>query len=74
MFKKASPLPDNMDVARRRMVDEQLKSRGITDEGVLSAMLKVPRQSCGSCPGFSWILSWKKLEFRFVFFMIPSSN
>lgn len=43
LFKKASPRPDNMDVARRRMVEEQLKSRGITDAGVLSAMLKVPR-------------------------------
>jgi protein-L-isoaspartate(D-aspartate) O-methyltransferase len=28
---------------RRRMVDEQLKARGITDERVLAAMLKVPR-------------------------------
>lgn len=43
MFKKATPRPDNMEVARRRMVEEQLKSRGITDEKVLAAMNKVPR-------------------------------
>jgi protein-L-isoaspartate(D-aspartate) O-methyltransferase len=30
--------------ARRRMVDEQLRSRGITDERVLTAMGRVPRE------------------------------
>ena len=29
---------------RRRMVDEQLRGRGITDERVLAAMLEIPRQ------------------------------
>ncbi len=43
MFKRSSPRPDNMEVARRRMVDEQLKARGITDERVLTVMAKVPR-------------------------------
>jgi len=43
MFKKAAPPPDNMTVARRRMVEEQLRSRGIKDQRVLSAMAKVPR-------------------------------
>jgi protein-L-isoaspartate(D-aspartate) O-methyltransferase len=32
-----------MDIARRRMVEEQLRSRGINDSRVLGAMLKVPR-------------------------------
>lgn len=31
------------DLARRRMVEGQLMARGIQDEGVLAAMLKVPR-------------------------------
>src|SRR5437773_334931 len=31
-------------VERRRMVDTQLRSRGITDERVLAAMLEIPRQ------------------------------
>jgi protein-L-isoaspartate(D-aspartate) O-methyltransferase len=43
VFNNASPRPDNMDVARRRMVEEQLKTRGIVDQRVLSAMTKVPR-------------------------------
>src|SRR5262245_59410672 len=30
--------------ARHRMVEEQIKARGIKDEGVLAAMLKVPRE------------------------------
>src|SRR6266436_6645542 len=29
---------------RKRMVDEQLRGRGITDERVLAAMLEIPRQ------------------------------
>jgi len=33
----------NFDVLRRRMVETQLVARGIKDERVLSAMLKVPR-------------------------------
>ena len=31
------------EIARRRMVDEQLRSRGIRDEAVLAAMARVPR-------------------------------
>ena len=34
---------DATAVARRRMVDEQLRARGIRDERVLAAMLAVPR-------------------------------
>jgi len=30
--------------ARQRMVEDQIKARGIKDEGVLAAMLKVPRE------------------------------
>jgi protein-L-isoaspartate(D-aspartate) O-methyltransferase len=43
MFKRVTPRSDNMEVARRRMVEEQLKGRGITDERVLAAMATVPR-------------------------------
>ncbi|MDR7435741.1 MAG: protein-L-isoaspartate(D-aspartate) O-methyltransferase [Armatimonadota bacterium] len=35
--------PDPFLEARRRMVEEQIKARGITDPRVLQAMLKVPR-------------------------------
>ena len=33
----------NFDFARKKMVQEQLIQRGITDRRVLDAMLKVPR-------------------------------
>lgn len=39
----AGPGPDAHATARRRMVDEQLRARGIRDERVLAAMLAVPR-------------------------------
>ena len=35
--------PDAYAIARRRMVDEQLRGRGIRDERVMSAMLAIPR-------------------------------
>src|SRR5215475_1329514 len=35
---------DSPLAARQRMVEEQIKARGIKDEGVLAAMLKVPRE------------------------------
>ena len=43
---KAAPIrwnPDDYRIARRRMVDQQLKKRGIADPGVLEAMIQVPR-------------------------------
>lgn len=43
MAGRSSHRPDNMEVARRRMVEEQLRARGITDKRVLTAMSKVPR-------------------------------
>jgi protein-L-isoaspartate(D-aspartate) O-methyltransferase len=43
MLKRSSPHPDHMEVARRRMVEEQIKGRGIKDTRVLAAMVKVPR-------------------------------
>lgn len=33
----------NFSIARRRMVEEQVIARGVTDQRVLAAMLKVPR-------------------------------
>ena len=33
-----------LDAAKRRMLDQHLRSRGITDERVLAAMLRVPRE------------------------------
>lgn len=33
----------NLDIARRRMVENQIVARGITDRRVIEAMLKVPR-------------------------------
>jgi len=39
----AQASPDPFLEARRRMVQEQIRARGITDERVLQAMLKVPR-------------------------------
>lgn len=36
-------MPDQFRIARERMVAQQLAGRGIRDERVLSAMLKVPR-------------------------------
>src|SRR5215472_4778281 len=35
---------DSLLTGRHRMVGEQIKARGIKDEGVLAAMLKVPRE------------------------------
>lgn len=35
--------PDIYTVARRRMIERQLVSRGISDERVLAAMMKIPR-------------------------------
>ena len=35
---------DSLLTGRHRMVEEQIKARGIKDEGVLAAMLKVPRE------------------------------
>lgn len=37
------PQPDHWKVEREKMVEQQIKARGITDQNVLSAMLKVPR-------------------------------
>ncbi len=39
-----APPAANFAVQRQRMVDQQLKPRGIKDERVLSAMAKVPRE------------------------------
>lgn len=36
--------PDPNQVHRQRMVDEQIRCRGITDERVLSAMVQIPRE------------------------------
>src|SRR5215217_2173201 len=36
--------PSTFAVQRQRMVDQQLKSRGIVNERVLAAMKKVPRE------------------------------
>jgi protein-L-isoaspartate(D-aspartate) O-methyltransferase len=36
-------LMNNFSIARRRMVEEQVIARGITDQRVIEAMLKVPR-------------------------------
>src|SRR5262250_3450019 len=35
---------DSPLAARQRMVKDQIKARGVKDEGVLAAMLKVPRE------------------------------
>jgi len=43
MMNKAVPPSDHMEVARRRMVEEQIRARGVKDERVLAAMAKVPR-------------------------------
>ena len=43
MLKRSAPPPDHMEVARRRMVEEQIKARGINDERLLDAMARVPR-------------------------------
>lgn len=42
LFKKSTAPPD-FDQARRKMVDKQLRARGITDERVLATMETVPR-------------------------------
>jgi protein-L-isoaspartate(D-aspartate) O-methyltransferase len=34
---------EDYEAARERMVEKQIKARGITDQGVINAMLKVPR-------------------------------
>jgi protein-L-isoaspartate(D-aspartate) O-methyltransferase len=39
----AAPHPESFDAERQAMVDQQLKSRGISDPRVLAAMAKVPR-------------------------------
>jgi protein-L-isoaspartate(D-aspartate) O-methyltransferase len=43
MINNAAPPPDHKAVARRRMVEEQIKARGIVDDKLLAAMVKVPR-------------------------------
>jgi protein-L-isoaspartate(D-aspartate) O-methyltransferase len=43
MRNRTDPPPDHKEVARRRMVEEQIKARGIKDERLLAAMAKVPR-------------------------------
>src|SRR5262249_18970213 len=40
--------PDDFAAARRRMVEEQLRGRDISDERVLAAMERVPRQLFGA--------------------------
>jgi protein-L-isoaspartate(D-aspartate) O-methyltransferase len=40
----AQALHDSLLTARHRMVQDQIKARGIKDQGVLSAMLKVQRE------------------------------
>jgi protein-L-isoaspartate(D-aspartate) O-methyltransferase len=40
----AQPREDSAPAARHRMVEDQIKARGIKDAGVLAAMLKVPRE------------------------------
>jgi hypothetical protein len=35
---------DSPPIGRLRMVEDQIKARGIKDQGVLAAMLKVPRE------------------------------
>ncbi len=40
----SSVSPDDLAVARGRMVEEQLRRRGISDERVLAAMGRVPRE------------------------------
>ncbi|MDX1646282.1 MAG: hypothetical protein R3304_03970, partial [Longimicrobiales bacterium] len=37
-------IPGHLDHARRQMVDRQIRSRGVKDESVLTAMLEVPRE------------------------------
>src|SRR5436305_178907 len=37
------PQGDELAVARRRMVEEQIRARGVTDPAVLAAMAAVPR-------------------------------
>jgi protein-L-isoaspartate(D-aspartate) O-methyltransferase len=39
-----APLPSDFAAQRQRMVEQQLKTRGIKDERVLAAMAKVPRE------------------------------
>jgi len=39
----ASPSPDQYTSLRKRMVDQQIRARGVSDEAVLRAMEKVPR-------------------------------
>lgn len=36
--------PDDWWSARKRMVEEQIRSRGITDQGVLESLLAIPRE------------------------------
>jgi protein-L-isoaspartate(D-aspartate) O-methyltransferase len=43
-------LPDHFADRRQRMVDDQLRKRGILDERVLAAMLKVPRHEFVAAP------------------------
>lgn len=40
-----SPAPEYFEAARRQMVDDQLRRRGICDERVLAAMGSVPREA-----------------------------
>jgi protein-L-isoaspartate(D-aspartate) O-methyltransferase len=43
-------MPDPFEVERRAMVEEQLRRRGIRDERVLEAMLRVPRHEFVPAP------------------------
>jgi protein-L-isoaspartate(D-aspartate) O-methyltransferase len=42
--RQQTPPPSDFGAQRQRMVEQQLKSRGIKDERVLAAMAKVPRE------------------------------
>ncbi len=44
LFDNADPSPDALAKLRLRMVEEQLRARGIRQERVLAAMAKVPRE------------------------------
>lgn len=48
---RQAPVADDLRGARQRMVDVQLKRRGIRDKAVLRAMSEVPRE-CFVAPGF----------------------
>jgi hypothetical protein len=45
------PKMKNHDVSRKQMVEHQIISRGVKDDRVLAAMLKVPRHLLLAGPG-----------------------